>query len=189
MWREQFLLFAPTLAVLMLLLAFVLYVFYSTDRHYRLKLLLGPALVIASLAVVPSLGAQLGYGWPAGLPVSFEYLAHRVKVEATENRWIDVLVVSRKPFSTEPRLHRVRWSQKLEDALYQAQQMKEGKEGGDIEMNADGHAASNGDSYPSYVPKRVLPRDQSPKPGNSPPRAPDQRPKEDSTDRGSRSSA
>lgn len=188
MWREQFLLLAPTLAVLLLLLAFVLYVFYSTDRHYRIKLLLGPALVVASLAVVPSLGAKLGYGWPAGLPVSFEYLAHRVKAEATENRWIDVLVVSRKPFGTEPRLHRVPWSQKLEDALYKAQQMKEGNEGGDIEMNADANAASNGDSYPDYVPKRVLPKDQNPKPGHPHRRAPDQRLKEGSAQRGSQSS-
>jgi hypothetical protein len=165
MFREQLWMLAPALSILVLLVVFMLYVHFSTARHYRIKLLLAPALLVASMSAAPYVGNKLGYGWPSALPLSFEYMAHRVLIVASEKRWIDVLVISRKPFRTDPRLHRLPWSQKLEDALDRAQTMKEGKEGGDIVMNADATAPRDGDDYPDYVPKRVLPQEQMPKPG------------------------
>ena len=178
MLQQQFTLLAPMLGIFVLLTLFVLYVYYSTDRHYRIKLLLGPALLIACTCAVPSVGTLLGYGWPAALPRSFEYMAHKTVVVGAEKRWIDVLVLSRKPFSTDPRLHRIPWSQKMEDALDKAQAMKEGKEGGDIVMSSDAGESRSGDDYPDYVPRRVLPQEQSPKAALVPRESPDQEPRE-----------
>jgi hypothetical protein len=168
MLKQQFDQFSPLVVILILLSALVLYVYYCTDRHYRIKLLLGPALIAACAGAFPFIGARLGYGWPTVLPESFEYMAHKAIVVGQQKSWIDVLVVSRKPFRVDPRLHRVPWSKALEDALNKAQAMKEGKEGGDIVMNRSGPEASLlnellGDAYPDYVPKRVLPQQQSPK--------------------------
>ena len=178
MWRQQFTLLSPLFVVFGLLIALILYVFYSSDRHYRIKLLLGPALFVACTYAIPYVGSKLGYGWPAALPQSFEYMAHKAVVVGTEKRGIDVLVVSRQPFSTQPRLHRVPWTQKMEDALDKAQEMKEGKEGGDIVMNGAAGGARGGDSYPDYVPKRVLPQEQNPKGKPMPRESPEQVPRE-----------
>ena len=177
MLKQQFDLLSPLTIVLVLLAVLVLYVYYSTDRHYRIKILLGPALLAACAGAFAFVGARLGYGWPAPLPQSFEYMAHKAIVVGQHKDWIDVLLVSRKPFDRRPRLHRVPWSQALEDALDRAQAMKEGKEGGDIVMDRAGPGSSLlndalGDPYPDYVPKRVLPQQQIPKsphPRQSPP--------------------
>ena len=178
MLNQQFILLSPVLGAFVLLMVFILYVYYSTDKHYRIKLLLGPALLVACACAIPSVGSKLGYGWPAALPQSFEYVAHKAVVEGDEKRWIDVLVLSRKPFGTDPRLHRIPWSQKMEDALDKAQAMKEGKEGGDIVMSGDAGGSGSGDSYPDYVPRRVLPQQQSPKAALMPRESPDQDPRE-----------
>jgi hypothetical protein len=140
---------------------------YSTDQHYRLKLLLGPALLAACAGSFAVVGSALGYAWPAALPESFEYMAHRPVVVDQHKRWVDVLLVSRKPFESAPRLHRIPWSQAMEEALETAQAMKEGQAGGEIVMEAGG-GPGHGDSYPAYVPKRILPQQQRPK-GNTPP--------------------
>ena len=178
MLRQQFLLLSPVLSIFLLLLVFILYVYYSTDKRYRLKLLLAPALLVACVLTIPYVGVQLGYGWPAPLPQSFEYMAHKTILVGTEKRWIDVLVSSRKPFLAEPRLHRIAWTENMETALDQAQQMKQGKEGGDIVMSGEGGQSLFGDRYPAYVPKRVLPREQAPKAPIAPRRAPEQAPRE-----------
>jgi hypothetical protein len=167
------------LGAFVLLTVFMLYVYYSTAKHYRIKLLLGPALLLACACAIPSVGTKLGYGWPAALPQSFEYVAHKAVVVEAEKRWIDVLVLSRRPFETDPRLHRVPWSQKMEEALDKAQAMKEGKEGGDIVMSANAGSSGSGDSYPDYVPRRVLPQEQSPKAPLMPRTSPDRDLRED----------
>lgn len=163
MLAQQFSLLMPLATIFVLLAVLILYVHYSTSKQYRIKLLMGPALLVACAGAFPYVGLSLGYGWPSALPESFEYMAHKPIVVGQQKRWIDVLVLSRKPFKTDPRLHRVPWSQAFEDALDQAQSMKEGREGGDIVMDRDGANAESGDSYPSHVPKRVLPREQNPK--------------------------
>lgn len=165
MLREQLSLLAPLLSAFIVLSLLILYVHYSTDRLYRLKLVLGPALLLACVFAVPFVGVKLGYGWPAPLPQSFEYVAHKSVVIDSEKRWIDVLVLSRKPFKADSRLHRIPWTQKLEDSLEKAKEMKEGREGGEIVMNGQGvNGDQRGDEYPDYIPKRVLPQEQRPKP-------------------------
>jgi len=178
MLQQQFALLSPLVTIFVLLAVLILYVYYSTDKRYRIKLLLGPALLAACAGAFPYVGVKLGYGWPAALPQSFEYMAHKAIVVGQQKCCIDVLVVSRKPFEADPRLHRVPWSQRLEDALDKAQAMKEGKEGGDIVMNGAGAGAGIGDPYPDYVPKRVLPQEQFPKGPVSRDRAPEQEPRE-----------
>jgi hypothetical protein len=163
MLQQQFALLLPVTTIFVLLGVLILYVHYSTARHYRIKLLLGPALLLACAGAFPYVGLNLGYAWPAALPESFEYMAHKPIIVDQHKRWIDVLLLSRKPFRTDPRLQRVPWSQAFEDALDQAQAMKEGREGGDIVMERGAANAQAGDSYPNYVPRRVLPQDQIPK--------------------------
>ena len=163
MLLHQFQLLSTLSAVLVLLAALVLYVYYSTDRHYRLKLLLGPALLGGCAVSFVVVGSRLGYAWPSALPESFEYMAHRAVVVDERKRWVDVLLVSLKPLQSSPRLHRVPWSQQIEDALEQAQSMREDRAGGQIVMEGQAGAAGRGDAYPEYVPKRVLPRQQNPK--------------------------
>lgn len=182
MLREQLSLLAPLLSAFIVLSLLILYVHYSTDRLYRLKLVLGPALLLACVFSVPFVGVKLGYGWPAPLPQSFEYVAHKSVVIDSEKRWIDVLVLSRKPFKADSRLHRIPWTQKLEDSLEKAKEMKEGREGGEIVMNGQGaNGDQRGDEYPDYIPKRVLPQEQRSKPAlvprqgdESPERSPNQ---------------
>jgi hypothetical protein len=176
MLQQQFTLLLPLVTIFVLLAVLILYVHYSTDKMYRVKLLLGPALLLACAGAFPYVGVKLGYGWPAALPESFEYVAHKPIVVGREKRWVDVMVVSRKPYKADPRLHRVPWSQQFEEALDKAQAMKEGKEGGTIVLDSAGGAPSAGDAYPSYVPKRVMPQQESPKAPLPPRQAPGQKP-------------
>ncbi len=173
MLQQQFTLLLPITTVFVLLAVLILYVHYSTATHYRVKLLLGPALLLACAGAFPFVGLNLGYAWPTDPPASFEYMAHKPIIVEQHKRWIDVLLLSRKPFKADPRLHRVPWSQSFEDALDQAQTMKDGRQGGDIVMERGGAAAGSGDSYPKYVPRRVLPQDQNPKAPLLPDTAPD----------------
>ena len=180
MLRYQFDLLYPLAAIFLVLSVFVLYVYYTSDRHYRLKLLLGPLLLTACVFSVPLVGARLGYGWPAPLPVSFQYLAHKTVVADGEKRWIDVLLLSRQPFGADARLHRIRWTRKMEDVLEQANRMKEGPGGGEIVVNGQGGTSAAGGANPEYSTTRVLPQDQTPKapapsrgnPRNAPPEGP-----------------
>jgi hypothetical protein len=165
MLREQFNLLSPVVGVLLLLMVLVLYVYYTTARHYRIKLLLGPALLAACVFAVPAVGARLGYGWPAPLPESFQYVGHRTVIAGGEKHWIDVMLVSRQQAGAEPRLHRVHWSRKMEEALERAERMKEGREGGDIVLSRPSRAkgAGGGDADAGYSARRVLPSDATPK--------------------------
>lgn len=154
MIRWQLELLWPLVAILLLLTAFGLYVVVHSDRRYRLKLVLIPALLAAAVFSFVAFGSRLGYAYPAGLPVSFEYVTHKVIIEGHRKAWIDILVVSRKPLESAARLHRLPWSKELEDVLKQGQEMQRG--GGRIEMDRDG------DAYPQ-IPRRVLPQDEAPK--------------------------
>lgn len=177
MLKEQLGLLYPLVAVLLATAVLVLYVHYTSARHYRIKLLLGPALLAASIFAVPSVGARLGYGWPAPLPASFQYIAHKTVVVEGEKRWIDVLVVSRKPLRPDARLHRIRWTPPLEKVLEQAQQMKEDPRGGEIVVNGPPGSASDSAGDPGYSAMRVLPQDRIRKGPPTPPpaRAPELR--------------
>jgi hypothetical protein len=156
MIRWQLHLLWPLAAVLIGLAGFALYVFAHSDRLYRLKLLLIPAMLAVCAFSFTFFAARLGYGAPAPLPVHFEYLTHKVILEGPRKTWIDILAVSRKPLERDARLHRVPWSEKLENSLKLAREMR--KTGGDIEL----HRGDN-DDYPGYVPKRVMPQDVAPK--------------------------
>lgn len=186
MLRQQFMLLLPLSTVFVLLAVLILYVHYNTERHYRLKLLMGPALLLSCAGAFPFVGLGLGYGWPAALPESFEYMAHKPIVVERDKRWIDVLLLSRKPFQSDPRLHRVPWSQALENVLDQARKLKEGPEGGDIVMERGADVSVDGDPYPSYVPRRVLPSEQNPKEMLPPRQAPEHDPRMAPTNRGSK---
>jgi hypothetical protein len=168
MLNEQLNLLYPLVAIFLATTVFVLYVYYSSARHYRLKLLLGPALLAACVFTVPTVGAKLGYGWPAPLPESFQYIAHRTVVVGGEKQWIDVMVLSRKPLRTDARLHRIRHTGKLEQVLEEAQRMKEGQGGGEIVVTGPGSAGGSNDA--GYSASRVLPQDEFRK-GAPPPRA------------------
>ena len=157
MIRWQIHLLWPLVATLLVLAAFALYVYVHSDRLYRLKLLLIPAMLAAVAFSFTAFGARLGYGYPAGLPESFEYVTHRLVLENNRKAWVDVLVVSRKPLEPDARLHRLPWSKGLEDSLKQAQRMQKGD--GWVEMDRTGE----GDEYPQWIPRRVLPQDASPK--------------------------
>lgn len=163
MLQHQISLLYPLATCFVLMTVLVLYVFYTTDRHYRIKLLLGPALLVAAVFTVPSVGARLGYAWPVALPESFEYVAHKTVLDGIEKRWIDVLLQSREPYDPHARLHRIPWTQKAESLLEKAQRMKEGQEGGDILVTRRGARNGSSDAYPDHVPRRVLPRDEHPK--------------------------
>ena len=160
MLNEQMTLLYPIVAIFLLLTVFVLYVYYTSDRHYRIKLLLGPALLATCVFTVPFVGARLGYGWPAPLPASFQYVGHRTVVAGGEKRWIDVLLLSRKPLATDARLHRVRWTGQMERVLEEARRMREGPGGGDIVVSGPSGSARGSDGNPGYSAMRVLPRDQ-----------------------------
>jgi hypothetical protein len=156
MTRWQIELLWPLVVALLAFVCFALYVFVHTDRFYRLKLLLIPALLAMSAFSFTWFGQQLGYAYPAGLPRSFEYVAHRLILVENQKTWLDILVVSRQPLERDSRLHRLPWSEKLEDALKKAHQMQKG--GGRVEMGR-----GDGDDYPQWVPRRVLPQDDAPK--------------------------
>jgi hypothetical protein len=173
MLQHQIGLLQPLLTSCVLMTVLVLYVHYTTDRHYRIKLLLGPALLVACVLTVPAVGARLGYAWPASLPQSFEYMAHKTVLDGIEKRWIDVLLQSREPLEADSRLHRIPWSEKMESLLEQAQRMRESLEGGDILVTLQGSGTGSADDYPEYVPRRVLPRDAHPKSPPQPPVVPD----------------
>jgi hypothetical protein len=160
MIRWQLHLLWPLVAVLLAMAAFSLYVFSHNDRLYRLKLLMIPALLCTTLFSFAWFGGRLGYGYPAGLPDALEYVAHKLVIEDNRKAWIDVMAVSRKPLERDARLHRLPWSQPLEDALKKARDMQQG--GGSIELQR-GRGAGTGDDYPSWVPRRVLPQDVMPK--------------------------
>jgi len=157
MIRWQLGLFWPLVVAMLGLVAFTLYVFSHSERLYRLKLALIPALLGVAAFSFPWFGTRLGYAYPEGLPASFEYVAHRTIVQDRRKAWIDILVVSRKPLESDTRLHRVPWSRPLEEALKQAQRMQPG--GGWIEMD---RAQREGDD-PHWMPRRVLPQDVLPK--------------------------
>jgi hypothetical protein len=158
MIRWQLEIMWPVVAGLLAFAAFTLHVYAHTDRLYRLKLALIPALLAVAALSFTWFGAKLGYGYPAALPERFEYVAHRLILQNDRKAWLDVLVVSRKPLERDARLHRVPWSKPLEDSLKEAQRMQ-GKGGGWIEMDGQ----RNGDAYPQWVPRRVLPQDVAPK--------------------------
>ncbi len=147
----------PLVLTLFTLAAFALYVFVHNDRLYRLKLVLIPAVLLATLFSFSWFGARLGYAYPAGLPPAFEYVAHKLILVENRKAWLDVMVVSRKPLERDARLHRMPWSKPLEDALKKARQMQKG--GGMIVMENKG----KGDRYPQWMPRRVLPQDAVPK--------------------------
>jgi hypothetical protein len=155
MIREQMWALFPLVAIVLLLAALALYVLCHTERQYRLKLALIPAVLAAGLGSAVLFGAKLGYAFPAPLPKSFEYLSHKVILEGDEKRWIDILVVRREPLDTGARLHREPWTQKLEDALKKASGMQAG--GGEIHMDRDG------DESGDLTPRRVLPEQVTPK--------------------------
>ena len=179
MLREQLSLLSPVVAILLLAVVFVLYVHYTSPRHFRIKLLLGPVLLAACAFAVPAIGARLGYGWPVDLPVSFQYLAHRTVVVGGEKRWIDVLLLSRKPLGRDARLQRIPWTPGVEKVLEQAEQMKEGPEGGEIvvEGRQAGKRSGPRGTAPEYSATRVLPQDEAPK-GRPAPARPDAQPGE-----------
>ena len=156
MTRWQIELLWPVIIGLLAFVGFALYVFIHTDRFYRLKLLLIPAVLATAAFSFTWFGQQLGYAYPEGLPRSFEYVAHRLILVDNRKAFVDILVVSRKPLERDARLHRMPWSQKLEDALKNAHQMQKG--GWRVEMGR-----GNGDAYPDWVPRRVLPQDDVPK--------------------------
>ena len=174
MLKEQLSLLYPVLAILLALTVLVLYVYYTSPRQYRIKLLLGPALLAASIFAVPSVGARLGYGWPAPLPPSFQYLAHMTVVAGSEKRWIDVLLVARPAANGQPRLHRIRWSGEVEKVLEQAREMQADPHGGDVVVNGPAAIAPGGAGQPGYSTLRVLPQDRTRKgpPAPRPPAAP-----------------
>ncbi len=159
MLTEQFRLLFPALAALLLLAVLVLYVHYTSDRRYRLKLLLAPALLAACAFAVPWIGTGLGYGWPAPLPASFQYLAHQTVVVHGQKRWVDVLLVAREPLERRARLHRIRWTREMEDLLRNAERMKDAPGGGQIAVTRPGEGTTRGDD-PGYSLRRILPRDQ-----------------------------
>ena len=172
MLTEQLSLLYPVVAVLLLLVVLVLYVHYTTDRQYRIKLLLGPALLGACVFTAPWIGARLGYGWPTPLPSDFQYLAHRTVVMDGQKRWVDVLLLSRKPLDTQARLHRVRWTRELENVLEEAERMKEGPAGGEVRVTGPGRAPGERDDRGGgHSAIRVLPSDRIPKDA-VPPRGP-----------------
>jgi hypothetical protein len=154
--RWQLTLLWPLVATVLILSAFALYVFAHSERLYRLKLALIPAVLAAAVASFMWFGSRLGYAFPAGLPQSFEYIAHKVILVDNRKAWLDVLVVSRKPLERDARLHRMPWTKELEDALKGAQEIK--KQGGQVDMEQGG-----GDEYPQWVPKRVQPQQEMPK--------------------------
>lgn len=160
MLTEQMSMLYPVVAILLLLTVFVLYVYYTSDRLYRIKLLLGPALLAACVFIVPWIGARLGYAWPAPVPASFRYLAHRTVVVDGQKRWMDVFLVSRRPLDAQARLLRIRWTRQMEDVLDEAERMKEGPGGGEIIVNGPtaGSGGFGGDAGHSAI--RVLPQDQ-----------------------------
>ena len=157
MIRWQLHLMWPLLLTLLALAAFALYVLSHVGRHYRLKLLLIPALIGAMTFSFPWLASRMGYGYPQGLPQSFEYVAHKLVIVDRRKAWLDILVVSRQPFEDDARLHRMPWSDELEQALKKAQQMQQNG-GGTVHMER-----GEGDDYPSWMPRRVLPQDVAPK--------------------------
>lgn len=163
MLTEQMSLLYPIVAIFLLLMVFVLYVYYTSDRQYRIKLLLGPTLLVACVFTVPTVGARLGYGWPAPLPASFQYLAHRTVIIEGEKRWMDVLLISRKPLDMEARLHRIRWTKEMEDVLNQAERMKEGPGGGEIAVTGPTGGSTGRDGSTGHSVTRVLPQDRMPK--------------------------
>ena len=179
MLTERLSLLSPVVAVLLLLCVLVLYVHYTSDRQYRIKLLLGPALLGACVLAVPSIGARLGYGWPTPLPADFQYLAHRTVVMEGQKRWMDVMLISRKPLDTQARLHRVRWTKELENVMEEAQRMKEGPEGGEVRVTGPGRARGGSDDQAGgHSAIRVLPADRMPKDAiPAPSRPPVERPR------------
>jgi hypothetical protein len=60
---------------------FTLHVYAHTDRLYRLKLVVIPALLAVAALSFIWFGAELGCGYPAGLPERFEYVTHRLVLE------------------------------------------------------------------------------------------------------------
>ena len=158
MTRWQIELLWPLVVALLAFVCFALDVFVHTDRFYRLKLLLIPAVLATAAFSFTWFGQQLGYAYPEGLPRASEYVAHRVILVDNRKAWVDILVVSSQPLETvgDARLHRLPWSQKLEDALKHAHPglQKVGR----VEMGR-----GNGDAYPDWVPRRVLPQDDVPK--------------------------
>lgn len=158
MIRWQIELMWPLVIAFLLIACFTLYVFIHSERRYRLKMVLVPALLATAAFSFTWFGGRLGYAAPAPLPQNFEYVTHRLVVEDNRKAWVDILLVSRKPLQRDARLHRLPWSKPLEDALKQAQRMqREG--GGRIEIDSQGR----GDPYPQWVPRRVLPQDDAPK--------------------------
>lgn len=179
MLKEQLDLLYPLLAILLATAVLVLYVHYTSPGHFRVKLLLGPALLAASVFAVPGVGARLGYGWPSPLPASFQYIAHKTVVVEGEKKWIDVFLVSRKPLHTDARVHRIRWTAPVEKVLDQAQQMKEDPGGGEIVVNGPPAAAAGSDDHPGYSAMRVLPQDRVHKGPPAPARPPDAEPRQE----------
>ncbi len=177
--QYQMWLLAPLVLVLVLMMAFAIYVFYSSDRRYRLKLVLGPALILTAYFSFVLVGAHLGYAYPAKLPKKFLYLDHAVvmSTDGTKKEWIDIFLISKDPWSDKTRLQRIPWSKNMEEAAKQAQSIRRGggvasMERKDGKPSADEQSgSSDGDEYPDYIPKRVMPQDVLPKepPGESPP--------------------
>lgn len=173
MLREQLALLSPFVAILVVAAVFVLYVHYTSPRHYRIKLLLGPVLLGACVFAVPSVGARLGYGWPVALPDAFQYIGHRNVVVGGEKRWIDVLLVSRKPLGQDARLHRVPWTRDMEHVMEQAEQLKDGPAGGEIVVSRsaagrDGRTGPGGYSAARILPQQQIPKQPPPAPGVAP---------------------
>ena len=177
MLNERMTLLYPIVTIFLLLAVFVIYVFYTCDRHYRIRLLLIPALLATCVFTVPFVGARLGYGWPAALPASFQYVAHRTVVVGGEKRWIDVLLLSRRPLATDTRLHRIPWTRKVEDVFEEADRMK-GGDGGEIVVTGPAGRSAARDSIPEYSMTRILPQDQIPKDAPRPPGNPHKGPRE-----------
>lgn len=178
LFQYQLWLYAPLILVLVLMAALAVYVFYSTDRRFGLKFVLGPALLMTAYFSFVFATMHMGYAYPSKLPKKFQYLDHAVVLsdDSTKKMWIDIFIISLDPWSKQSRLQRIPWSQKMEDAAKQAQQIRRG--GGVATMErkkgeeGKGGQPSDGDEYPEYIPKRVLPGEVTPKSPPSLPGAP-----------------
>ena len=80
MLNEQVTLLYPVVAIFLLLTVFVLYVYYTSDRHYRIKLLLWPDAPRRMRLHRSVRRCEVGLRVACPLPTSFQYFAHRTVV-------------------------------------------------------------------------------------------------------------
>jgi hypothetical protein len=133
--------YIPLALVLLAWAVLTLFVFIRTPKvNMALKVLVIPLVVVAAIYSYQVTNLLAGHAKDVKrLPVKFTYVAHSVVLN---ERFQKVGLEVWTKYHGHTIAYAIPWSEKMEKALEQAQQMRKGSKHGEVEMKLDGEQRS-----------------------------------------------